>query len=377
LETLEVLAEIETINYRIREAGRERLELVERFNRELRDLIRDFEDTNDTFRVYVNLTKRLERIARRVEKAHGENLLDYTEQFDKALAVLKKRRFGAATKELDRIPVLGLLSAQRRLFDEYKKSYAVLRAHCDDVAAQIRKQSAYYESLKKVEVGLFDEFIILNDKIAAYNDGAGTFLETFFKTASLQDVLKISLDASYHPELGFPRPQNYEDANKLLSFVVSEGFGSILLNQFLECARFSNNKLSHFVRDPQIFRQILERNVVWLEALNDIKRQGTLNIFTDEAGVSLAAKIPRIIGFMSKMRAPVDLLTVLREVQKLVSSGRYEKLRAAGFIEREHLTTVQRGAHIDELNILRNTGAILAEKIKELPDPRVVEQELA
>lgn len=377
MEPLEVLAEIAAINDRIREAERERLELVERFNRELRDLIRDFEDTNDTFRIYVNLTKRLERIARRVEKAHGENLLDYTEQFDKALSVLKKRRFGAATKELDRIPVLGLLSEQRRLFDEYKKSYAVLRARYDDVAAQIRKQSAYYESLEKVDVGLYDEFIMLRDKIAAYNDGAGTFLVTYFKTASLQHVLKISLDASYHPELGFPRPQNYEDANKLLSFVVSEGFGSVLLNQFLECARFSDNKLSHFMRDPPIFRQIFEKNVVWLEALNDIKRQGTLNIFTDEAGVSLAAKIPRIVGFLSKMRAPVDLFTVLREVQKLVSSGRYEKLRASGLIKREHLRTVQQGAYIDELNTLRNTATILAEKLKELPEPRVVEQELA
>jgi hypothetical protein len=377
LEPLEVLAEIKAINDRIREAGRERLELVERFNRELRDLIRDFEDTNDTFRVYVNLTKRLERIARRVEKAHGENFLDYTEQFDKALTVLKKRRFGAATKELNRIPVLGLLSEQRRLFDEYKKKYAMLRARCDDVEAQIRKQSAFYESFKKVDVGSFDEFVVLSDKIAAYNDGASTFLETFFKTASIQDVLKISLDASYHPELGFPRPQNYEDANKLLSFVVSEGLGSILLNQFLEYIRFSDNKLSHFVRDPPIFRQILETNVVWLEALNDVKRRGTLNIFIDEAGVSLAAKIPRIIGFLSKMSAPVDLLTVLREVQKIVSSGRYEKLRAAGLIEREHLRTDQQGAHIDQLNTLRNTGAILAERLKELPEPRLVEQELA
>jgi hypothetical protein len=376
LEPLEVLAEIEAITDRIREVGRERLELIERFNRELRDLIRDFENTNDTFRVYVNLTKRLERIARRVEKAHGENSLDYTEQFDKALTALKKRRFEAATKELDRIAVLGLVSEQRRLFEEYKKSYALLLARCNDIEAQIGKQSAYYESLKNVDIGLFDEFILLKDKIGAYNERVGTFLETFFKTASLQDVLKISLDASYHPELGFPRPQNYEDAKKLVSFVVSEGFESILLNQFIEYARYSDNKLSHFVRDPLIFRQILETNIVWLEALNDVKRRGTLNISIDDAGVSLAAKIPRIIGFLSKLRASVDLLTALREVQKFVSSGQYEKVRAAGLIEREHLSTVQQRTHVDELNTLRNTGAILAGKLKELPEPRVVEQDL-
>lgn len=377
MEPLEVLAEIEAINDRIREVGRERLELVERFNRELRDLIRDFADTDDTFRVYVNLTKRLERIARRIEKAHSENSLDYTERFDKVLTVLKKRRFETATKELNRIAVLGLLSEQRRLFDEYKRGYVSLRAHCDDIEAQIRKKSAYYESLKKIDVGSFDEFTSLKDKIAAYNDGAGSFLETFFKTARLQDILKISLDASYHPELGFPRPQNYENADKLLSFVISEGLGPILLSQFLEYARFSDNKLSHFVKDPPIFRQILETNTVWLETLNDIKRRSTLKISIDEPGVSLAAKIPRIIGFLSKLSASVNLLTALREVQKLVSSGHYEKIRAAGLVEREHLKTVQRGAHVDELNTLRNARAILAEKLKELPEPRVVEQELA
>jgi hypothetical protein len=377
LKPLEVLAEIEAINDRIREAGRERLELVERFNRELRDLVRDFEDTDDTFRVYLDLTKRLERIARRVEKAHIEDSFDYTERFDKALTALKKRRFDAATKELDRIAVLGILSEQRRLFDEYKKSYTGLRARWKDIETQIRMKSAYYGSLEKVDVSLVDEFVVLRERIAAYNDGASRLLETFFKTARLQDSLKTSLDASYHPELGFPRPQNYENADKLLSFVINEGLGSVLLNQFLGYVKFSDNKLSHFIRDPPIFRQILEPNIVWLEALNDVTRQGTLKISIDEAGVSLAAKIPRIIGFLSKLSAPTDLLTVLREVQKLVSSGNYEKIRAAGLIEREHLKAVRQGAHIDELKSLRDTRAILAEMLKELPEPRVVERELA
>ncbi|MGZ4944046.1 MAG: hypothetical protein ACXVIG_06275, partial [Halobacteriota archaeon] len=78
MEPLNLLVEIGEINDRIHEAGRDRLELVERFNQELRGLILDFDGTADTFRVYLDLKKRLERIARRIGKAHDDDLLDYT-----------------------------------------------------------------------------------------------------------------------------------------------------------------------------------------------------------------------------------------------------------------------------------------------------------
>jgi hypothetical protein len=377
LEPLDLLSEIGAINDQIREVGRERLELVERFNHELRDLIRDFESTPDTFRVYLDLKKRLERIARRIEKAHADNSLDYTERFDKALSVLKKRRFEAATKELDRIPVLGLLKEQRRLFDEYKKSYAGLRARCEDLEAKIREKTAYYETLQKIDVSSFDELTSLKEKIAAYNDGVGTFLETFFKEAPLMDVLKISLDASYHPELRFPQPPSYENAEKLLSFVLSEGLASLTLYRFLEYAKYSDSKLPHYVGDPTGFRQVLESNIVWIESLGDIKSREALKISLEEPGVSLAVKIPRIIAFLSKLGAATDLLTSLREMQKLVTSGRYEKIRATTVVNREHLEKVQQGTHIADLEALQDERAILVKEIEELQNPRAVELELA
>ena len=377
MEPLDLLSEIGAINDQIREVGRERLELVERFNHELRGLIRDFESTPDTFRVYLDLKKRLERIARRIEKAHADNSLDYTERFDKALSVLKKRRFEAATKELDRILVLGLLKEQRRLFDEYKRSYAGLRARCEDLEAKIREKTAYYETLQKIDVSSFDELTSLKEKIAAYNDGVGTFLETFFKEAPLMDVLKISLDASYHPELRFPQPPSYENAEKLLSFVLSEGLASLTLYRFLEYAKYSDSKLPHFVGDPTGFRQVLESNIVWIESLGDIKSREALKISLEEPGVSLAVKIPRIIAFLSKLGAATDLLKSLREMQKLVTSGRYEKIRATTVVNREHLEKVQQGTHIADLEALQDERAILVKEIEELQNPRAVELELA
>ena len=82
MEPLDLLAEIATVNKRIREAGRERLELVERFNREIRELVRDFEGTPDTFKVFLDLTRSLQRITRRVEKAEADQSLDYTDQLE-------------------------------------------------------------------------------------------------------------------------------------------------------------------------------------------------------------------------------------------------------------------------------------------------------
>ncbi len=377
MEPLDLLAEIGAINDRIREAGRERLELVERFNHELRDLIRDFEDTPDTFRIYLDLKKRLERIARRVEKAHAENSLDYTERFDKALTVLKKRRFEAATKELDRITVLGLLTEQRRLFDEYKKSYAGLHARCEGLEAEIKEKTAYYESLQEIDVKSFDELASLKEKIATYNDGVGTFLETFFKEALLLDVLRISLDASYHPELRIPQPPSHKNAERLLSFVQSEGLASLPLARFLEYAKYSDSKLPHYVGDPTRFRQVIESNIVWLESLGDIKSRDALKISLEEPGASLAVKIPRIIAFLSKLGAATNLLTFLRETQKLVTSGRYERIRVASLVDREHLEKVQKGTHIADLEALQDERAIVVKKLKELQNPRTVELELA
>jgi hypothetical protein len=377
LEPADLLAEIATINKRIREASRERLELVERFNREIRELVRDFEGTPDTFRVFLDLTRRLQRITRRVEKAHEDQSLDYSEQLEKALTVLKKRRFETAIKELDRIPVLGLLTDQRRLFEEYKKGYAALRTRCESVEAEIREKGAYYKSLQNVDVSSFDDLAALKDQIAAYNDDVGTFLETFVKQASILDVLRISLDASYHPELGFPPPPSHENAEKLLSFVLSEDLTSIPLFRFLEYAKYSDSKLSHYVRDTTSFRQVLESNVVWLESLDDIKRRGALKLSLEEPGVSLAVKIRRLIPFLSKLNAPTGLLTFLRETQKLVTSGRYERIRATSAVNRDHLEKIQQGAHIGDLRALEDERARLMKQLKDLQEPRAVEIELA
>jgi hypothetical protein len=327
--------------------------------------------------VYRDLAKRLERIARRIGKAHDDNLLDNTERFDKALAALKKRRFETATKELDRIPVLGLLTEQRTLFDEYKKSYTELRVRCESLEAEIREKTVYYNSLQKIDVTSLDELASLKEKIATYNDSVGTFLEASFKEAPLTDVLKISLDASYHPELRFPQPPSYKNAERLLSFVVSEEFASLPLYRFIEYAKYSDSKLSHYVGDPTGFRQILESNIVWLESLVDIKRREALKISLDEPDVSIAVKIPRIVAFLSKLGAATNLLTSLREIQRLVSSGDYERIRATTLVNREHLEKVQQKTHITDLDALQDEHATLVKELKELQNPRAVEITLA
>ena len=377
LEPLDLLAEIDAVNERIRDAGRQRLELVEQFNRELRGLIQSFEDTPDTFRIYVDLVKRLERIARRVEKAHADGSLDYTEHFDKALTVLKKRKFETATKELDRIPVLGLLPRQRQLFEEYKRAYAALRSRCENVESEMREMTAYYQSLQHVEVASFDDLTTLATRIDTYNNAVGAFLEDFFKQAALYGVLKTCIDASYHPELGFPRPPSYENAERLLSFVRKEGMAAIPLHRLLEYAKYSDNKLAHYVADTTAFRQVLESNITWLETLDDIKRRDALKLSLNELGTSLVVKIPRMITFLSKLGAPTEMLTFLRDMQKLVTCGRYETIRATTTVNRKHVEKLQRGMHVDDLKALQDEHVLLTKKLKELQEPRAVELRLA
>ncbi|MGZ4912956.1 MAG: DUF7118 family protein [Halobacteriota archaeon] len=373
MEPDELLAEIDAVNEQIREVGRARLELVEQFNQELRTLIRSFEETPDTFRVYVDLAKRLDRIARRVGKAHDEGLLDHTEHFDKALAVLKKRRFETATSELDRIPNLGLLARQRQLFDEYKKAYAAMRARRDAVGREIATKSEYYSSLQRVEVASFDEVASLEERMETYNDEVGSFLEAFFVHAPAAESLKISLDACYHPELGFPQPLRYDHAERLLVFLQRESLGSAPLHQLLEYATYSDNKLSHYVKDKIAFKQVMEANITWLEALDTIKHRAALKLSLAESGSSLSVRIPRMIAFLSKRGAPPDMITFCRDVQRLVRSGRYKRIRATTTVNRDHLEQMQRGTHVDDLASLREDHARLSEALAQLKEPRELE----
>lgn len=373
MEPYGLLTEIDAVNEQIRDAGRPRLELVGQFNQELRTLIRSFEETPDTFRIYVDLAKRLERIARRVEKAHGEGTLDQTEHFDKALAFLKKRKFEAATDELDRIPNIGLLARQRRLVEEYKKAYAAVRTRCDNVEQEIATKSAYYGSLQRVEVASFEEVASLEAQVEAYNAGVGAFLEAFFRQAPAAESLKTGLDACYHPELGFPQPLRYDHAERLLAFLHREGLGSIPLHQLLEYATYSDNKLSHYVTDTIAFRQVMEANITWLEALDDIKRRAALKLSLAEPGSSLTVRIPRMITFLSKHGAPTDMITSLRTMQQVVISGRYERIRATRTVNRDHLEQIQRGTHVHDLTALNEEHARLAEELKQLKEPRELE----
>ncbi len=373
MEPYELLSEIDVVNDQIRDVGRVRLELVEQFNQELRTLIRSFEETPDTYRNYVDLSKRLERIARRVEKAHSEGSLDHTEHFDKALAVLKKRKFAVAVAELDRIPYLGLLARQRHLVEQYKRAYATKRTRYDAVEREITVKSAYYDSLQRVTVASFEEVRSLEARIDAYNAEVGSFLEAFFRQTPAALSLKTSLDACYHPELRLPQPPRHDHAQRLLVFLQREGLGSLPLHQLVEYATYSDSKLSHYVTDTVAFRQVMEANITWLEALNGIKHRAALKLSLTEPPSSLTHRLPRIIAFLSNRRAPSAMIEFLRDMQQLVTSGRFEQIYTATRVNRNDLEQMQRGAHVHDLAALNEEHARLAQELKQLKDPRELE----
>ncbi len=373
MEPDELLTEIDVVNEQIRDVGRMRLELVEQFNQELRALIRSFEETPDTYRNYVDLSKRLERIARRVGKAHSEGLLDHTEHFDKALAVLKKRKFAVALAELDRIPYLGLLARQRQLVEQYRRAYTTRRTRYDAVEREITAKSAYYGSLQHVTVASFEEVSSLEARIEAYNAEAGSFLEAFFRQTPAAVSLKTSLDACYHPELRFPQPPHHDRAQRLLVFLQREGLGSLPVPELVAYASYSDSKLSHYVSDTVAFRQVMEANITWLEALNGIKHRAALKLSLTEPPSSLTLRLPRIIAFLSNRGAPSEMIEFLRDMQRLVTSGRFERIHTATTVDRNDLEQMQRGDHVQDLAALNEEHARLAQELKQLKDPRELE----
>lgn len=238
MEPLKLLEEIEKTNEQIREAQRSRLELVEQFNGEIRSLIADFEDTPDKFRVFVDLVKRLNRIAQRIERARQNETLDYSERFDKALTILKKRKFETAKKELDRIPPLGMLAKQRSLFEEYKKAYGSLRAGCDELKEKISSIESSSELINKVDLSRVDELAELKSKFKSYNMKVGDVLDGYFKVNPSRDSLKVGLNAGYIPELNFPKPFSRASAVKLYEFLINENLSFEPISTLLKYAKY-------------------------------------------------------------------------------------------------------------------------------------------
>ena len=378
MEPLNLLEEIEKMNEQIRKAHRSSLELAEQFNSEVRSLIADFEDTPDNFRIFVDLKKRLNRIAQKIERARQNDALDYIEHFDKALTVLKKRKFETAKKELDRIPTLGMLAKQRSLFEEYKRAYGSLRARRDELRGNISFMESNSELADKIDLSRTEELSELKHKFELYNMKVGDLLDSYFEANPSRDSLKVGLDAGYIPELNFPKPFSHESAIKLYEFLIDENLSSEPITTLLKYAKYSENKLSHYVSDTTAFRQVMETNIVWLESLGDIKNRAALKLSLEESGDSLLVRIPQIISFLSKIsNSSEEVLTFLRELRKLIISGHYERVKSLYGLDAEHIEKLQSGRYLEDLQRLQDTYSDMVNKLEKLPDPRTVEVQLA
>lgn len=378
MEPLKLLEEIEKTNEEIRKAHRSRLELVEQFNGEIRSLIAEFEDTPDNFRVFVDLSKRLSRMAQRIERARQNEALDYVEYFDKALTVLKKRKFEIAKRELDRIPSLGMLAKQRSLFDEYKKAYGSLRAGCYELKENISSMESRSELINKIDLSRTGELAELKSKFQTYNMKVGDILDDYFKVNPSRDSLKVGLNAGYIPELNFPKPFSRASAVKLFEFLMNEKVSFEPISTLLKYAKYSENKLSHYVSDTTTFRQVMESNIVWLESLNDLRNRTALKLSLEEPSDLLLVRIPQIISFLSKVSSSNDdVVTFLRTLRKLIISGHYERIKSLYELDAEQIEKFQSGKYLEDLKRLQDKYCDIHKKLETLPDPRTVEAQFA
>ncbi len=378
MEPLTLLEEIEETNEEVRKAHRSRLELVEQFNGEIRSLITEFEDTPDNFRVFVDLKKRLNRLAQRIERARQNGTLDHIEYFDKALTILKKRRFEIAKKELDRIPSLGLLAKQRSLFEEYKKAYGSLRAGCDELKEKISSMESSSALINKVDLSRADELADLKSKFTIYNMKVGDVLDNYFKVTPSRDSLKVGLNAGYIPELNFPKPFSRASAVKLYEFLMNEKVSSEPISTLLKYVKYSENKLSHYVSDTTTFRQVMESNIVWLESLDDLRNRAAFKLSLEETSDLLLVRIPQIISFLSKINSSNDdVVTFLRTLRKLIISGHYERIKSLYEIDVEQIERFQSGKYLEDLKRLQDKYHDIRKRLETLPDPKTVESQLA
>jgi hypothetical protein len=89
-------------------------------------------------------------------------------------------------------------------------------------------------------------------------------------------------------------------------------------------------------------------------------------------------RIPQIISFLSKISSSSDeVLTFLRELRKLIISGRYERVKSLYGLDVEQIERLQSGRHLEDLRRLQDKYSDMVKKLEKLPDPRTVETQLA
>ncbi|MDY6931119.1 MAG: hypothetical protein SVJ22_04300 [Halobacteriota archaeon] len=364
----EVKKEIEAI-------GEERLVELENIYGRISSAIVEFDGTPNKYVYRVELIKQLNKIARKIQNSSKLSAED-VEKFDLTLSLLKKWRFVSAKDALKTIePTAGLRERKKSLLDNYRREYNIQKERKNTIKKEIERLNAIF----KYPILDEEEILLKREELKGYNSNVSDILREFVQNTSSREVIMISLDAQYFPELIFPHPYDPKGAGELHNYLKSEKIGGEPIYKILEYNRYSRDRLSHYLDNPSLFKDVTESNIAWLESLNELWKKNTAKITFGERKELLYIRIRRMISFISSIAkytniSPNMAVEYLISQRKLIISGEYdiflESDRLKEIYTMDEIQRMKGGGLSQEIESLKRELKGIEEELDLIPEPK-------
>lgn len=366
----DIASKIRALDVRINEMGEARLREAKKHYDAIQELIAEYSKKPNNYFTRVELVKKLNRIAVKVQKEYAAGTIkEEVKAFDRALLAIKKFKFKAAGEALEELrPITGIVEERALLLQEYKKGYLSLQSRRLDWLANIAEIEAKLALFRGEACG-DEEYAIINARIGVYNAFTSALLCDFIAKAEARKAVAIMLDVYSNPELALPAPPKEADA--LRQFLAENEIGKSTISQLLELSRYSQSKLQHYLKNAKAFLEVAEPNLPWLESLESLKFAAALQADLDNSLEDLRIRIPKLITAISTMAKLLSIdceqqISFLRELRRSILKGSFDRVRARHLQKKEKFDV---NIQEEKIRILKEELGAMEKLLETLPDP--------
>jgi hypothetical protein len=282
------------------------------------------------FKAYVEFE---ERFVSLVEELPDD--LPAREAFEEANELLDRRRLSERHFEQAR----DLLAPAREVIETLEERAAAEEHLRETRRAARRRLSTVEEEIARrerlLDLGAADldaPTDHLREPIDAYNDAVTDAFDRFRREAPVADLLGFVGTTRAYPLVEFPSPPE-----SLRAYLAAEPIGSEPLPTVVEYVGYSRSKLSHYVDDPDRFREAVATHETYLRRLDATPL--TVEWPPGSRG-GLRRRAEELIAVVARF-ADESTVAAARAVRDLAFRDDYRRLRESA-VAREELTAAER-----------------------------------
>ncbi|WP_338728597.1 hypothetical protein [Haladaptatus sp. DJG-WS-42] len=329
-------AELQEIDERIAEIGRQNLDAVADAYKEFSAVLDRYEDRatdRDDFQGYIEFREQMAEVLGSIpdDLPHRDAFTEADDELTTGVtSVLKHANFDRARSQLEPAREYAELRSREQ---DVQGTYRDARSALQKEQSTLETERNELERLKRLgEADLDAPVSLLREPIEAYNDAVAEAFDSFTHAASARAVLDLVAETTAYPLVEYrPPPENLHE------YVHESAVGEESLSRLLDLAGYSSSKLDHYVENPQAFRSNVATNQSYLSGLSATPLQVSWPpVASDALGWHMRERIAVVGRF-----ATDEVVALARAVRDLGLRDDYERLRTSA-TARESLSETDR-----------------------------------